>query len=106
MWIAGLRIPAWMFERWACARVRVAADAYADLAALMALAELVRDVAPASALPGVALTSPQFWSRERLDAPESRAACRNKSTCSQENPGRRPAARQRGLGCRQRHKPR
>jgi hypothetical protein len=38
-----LEIPAWMFERSACARVRVAADAYADLAALMALAELVRD---------------------------------------------------------------
>ena len=38
-----LEIPAWMFERSACARVRVAADAYADLAALMALGELVRD---------------------------------------------------------------
>ena len=32
-----------MFERSASARVRVAADAHADLAALMALAELVRD---------------------------------------------------------------
>ena len=38
-----LEIPSWMFERSACAWVRVAADTHADLAALMALAELVRD---------------------------------------------------------------
>ena len=38
-----LEIPAWTFDRSACARVRVAADAHADLAALMALADLVRD---------------------------------------------------------------
>jgi hypothetical protein len=50
-----LEIPAWMFERSACARVRVAADAHVDLSALMALAELVRDAlsdrfAPSNAL--------------------------------------------------------
>jgi hypothetical protein len=50
-----LEIPAWMFERSACAWVRVAADAHADLAALMALAALVRDAlserfAPSNAL--------------------------------------------------------
>ena len=37
-----LEVPAWMFDRSACARVRLAADAHADMAALMALAELVR----------------------------------------------------------------
>ena len=38
-----LEIPAWIFERSACARMRVAADAHVDPAALMAFAELVRD---------------------------------------------------------------
>src|SRR5664280_1190140 len=37
-----LEVPAWMFDRSACARVRLAADAHADMAAHMALAELVR----------------------------------------------------------------
>jgi len=37
-----LEVPAWMFDRSGCARVRLAADAHADMAALMALAELVR----------------------------------------------------------------
>ena len=58
-----LEIPAWMFERSACAWVRVAADAHADLAALMALAELVRHAlsdrfAPSNALlPGASSLS-------------------------------------------------
>ncbi len=39
-----LEIPAWMFDRSACARVRVAADAYADLAALTTLAALLPHV--------------------------------------------------------------
>jgi hypothetical protein len=37
-----LEIPAWMFDRSDCARVRVAADARADLVALTALASLLR----------------------------------------------------------------
>jgi hypothetical protein len=39
-----LEIPAWMFDRSACARVRVATDAHVDLSALIALAALLRDV--------------------------------------------------------------
>jgi hypothetical protein len=39
-----LEIPAWMFDRSACAKVRVVADAHADLAALTTLAALVRHV--------------------------------------------------------------
>jgi hypothetical protein len=50
-----LKVPAWMFSRLACARVRVAADAHADMAALMALAGMVRHAlngrfAPSNAL--------------------------------------------------------
>jgi len=37
-----LEVPAWMFDQSACARVRVAADAHVDLAALTALAALLR----------------------------------------------------------------
>jgi hypothetical protein len=40
----GLEVPAWMFDRSACARVRVAADAHADMAALTTLAALLRQV--------------------------------------------------------------
>jgi hypothetical protein len=36
-----LEVPAWMFDRTACSRVRAAADAHVDLAALMALATLL-----------------------------------------------------------------
>jgi hypothetical protein len=39
-----LEVPAWMFDRSACARVRVAADAHVDLAALTMLAALLQDV--------------------------------------------------------------
>jgi hypothetical protein len=39
-----LEIPAWMFDRSACAKVRLAADPHADLSALVALASLLRDV--------------------------------------------------------------
>src|SRR5262249_32073468 len=39
-----LEVPAWMFDQSACARVRVAADAHVDLAALTALAALLRHV--------------------------------------------------------------
>ena len=39
-----LEIPSWMFDRTACTRVRVVADAYADLAALATLAALLRHV--------------------------------------------------------------
>jgi hypothetical protein len=38
-----LEVPAWMFDRLACARVHVADDAHADMAALMALAALVQN---------------------------------------------------------------
>src|SRR5205807_4626387 len=37
-----LEVPAWMFDQSACARVRVAADAHVDLAALTALAALLQ----------------------------------------------------------------
>ena len=40
----GLRIPAWMFDQSACAKVRVVADAHADLVALTTLAAFVRHV--------------------------------------------------------------
>jgi hypothetical protein len=39
-----LEVPAWMFERAACAWVRVAAEAHVDLAALTTLAALLRHV--------------------------------------------------------------
>ena len=40
----GLSSPAWMFDRVACARVRLAADAHVNLAALTALSMLLRHV--------------------------------------------------------------
>jgi hypothetical protein len=116
MWTAGLR-----FQH-GCSSGRPApgcvwlADAHADLAALMALAELVRDAlsdrfAPSNARLSGASNLSRDQNRGEVNATADEAdagdaARRNKSTCSQENPGRRPAARQRGLGCRQRHKPR
>ena len=39
-----LEVPAWMFDRSACARVRVATDGEADLVALTTLATLLRHV--------------------------------------------------------------
>ena len=39
-----LEIPTWMFDRSACARVRVATDAHVDLSALTMLAALLQDV--------------------------------------------------------------
>jgi hypothetical protein len=39
-----LEIPAWMFDRSACAKVRLAADPRADLSSLVALGLLLRDV--------------------------------------------------------------
>jgi len=39
-----LEIPAWMFDRTACANLRVAADGHPDLAALIALGALLRHV--------------------------------------------------------------
>jgi hypothetical protein len=39
-----LEIPAWMFDRSACAKIRLAVDAHADLSALVALWSLLRDV--------------------------------------------------------------
>jgi len=51
-----LEIPAWMFDRSACARVRVAADAHVNLAALVALSALLRSTssnAPLSGAPGL-----------------------------------------------------
>jgi hypothetical protein len=38
-----LEIPAWMFDRSACAKVRLAAEPYTDLAALVMLRALLRD---------------------------------------------------------------
>ena len=46
-----LEIPAWMFDRSACAKVCVEADAYLDLAALTALAALLRHVLDARLAP-------------------------------------------------------
>ena len=49
-----LEIPAWMFDRSACARVRVAADAHVDIGALVALTALLRSAssnAPLSSAP-------------------------------------------------------
>jgi hypothetical protein len=39
-----LEIPAWMFDRSACARVRLAAEPHTDLSALVMLGALLRDV--------------------------------------------------------------
>jgi hypothetical protein len=39
-----LEIPTWMFDRSACAKVRLAADPHSDLAALAALGSLLRGV--------------------------------------------------------------
>jgi hypothetical protein len=39
-----LEIPAWMFDRSACAKVRLTADPRADLSSLVALGSLLRDV--------------------------------------------------------------
>ena len=39
-----LEVPAWMFDRSACTKVRVVADGHADLAALTTLATLLRHV--------------------------------------------------------------
>ena len=55
-----VEIPAWMFDRSICAKLRVAGDAHADLAALTALAVLLRHVlndrfvSPNAPLSGVA----------------------------------------------------
>jgi hypothetical protein len=38
-----VEVPMWMFDRSACVRVRVAANAHIDLSALTTLAALVRD---------------------------------------------------------------
>jgi len=47
-----LEIPAWMFDRSACARVRVAADAHVDIGALAALTALLRSVSSNAPLSG------------------------------------------------------
>ena len=47
-----LEIPAWMFDRSACARVRVAADAHVNLAALVALTALLRSTSSNASLSG------------------------------------------------------
>ena len=39
-----LELPAWMFDRSACAKMRLATDAHADLSALATLGALLRDV--------------------------------------------------------------
>ncbi len=39
-----LEIPAWMFDRSACAKVRLAAEPHTDLSALVMLGTLLRDV--------------------------------------------------------------
>ena len=39
-----LEIPAWMFERSACAKVRLAVEPHADLSALVMVGALLRDV--------------------------------------------------------------
>ena len=47
-----LEIPAWMFDRSACARVRVAADAHVDIGALVALTALLRSASSNAPLSG------------------------------------------------------
>jgi hypothetical protein len=47
-----LEIPAWMFDRSACARVRVAADAHVDFGAVAALTALLRSASSNAPLSG------------------------------------------------------
>jgi hypothetical protein len=47
-----LEIPAWMFDRSACARVRVATDAHVDIGALVALTALLRSASSNAPLSG------------------------------------------------------
>ena len=49
-----LEIPAWMFDRSACARIRVAPDAHVDLGALAALTALLRSASSNAPLSGAA----------------------------------------------------
>ena len=106
-----------MFDRSACAKVRVAADAHADLAALTTLATLLRHVlndhfassnAPLSGASRLSRDQNRGEVHATPDEADSRraAARRNKSTCSQENRGRRSVACRHGPGCRRRHKQR
>ena len=111
-----LEVPAWMFDRSACARVRVAADAHADLAALTTLAALLRHVlndriASSNALLSGALSLSRDQNRGEVHATPDKAqagARQHAATnrCSQESRGQRPAACRCGPGCRRRHKQR
>ena len=111
-----LEIPVWMFDQWACARLRVAADAHADLAALTMLAALLRYAlndrcASSNALLSGASNFSRPESEERSmprQTKQSRcdAARHSRSICSQENHRKRSAASRRGPCCRWRHKQR
>ena len=112
-----LEVPAWMFERSACAGARIATDAHADLAALIMLATLLRQC---TERPFSIIECSAFGCIKTLSRPESgrglchagrsrcrrAAARRNKSTCSQENRGQRSVACRHGRGCRRRPKQR
>src|SRR5215471_21587910 len=52
-----LEVPAWMFDRPACARVRVAADAHVDLAALTAVTALLQALNDRPVSPNAPLSS-------------------------------------------------
>src|SRR6516225_2673093 len=67
-----LEIPAWMFDRSACAKVHLAVEPHTDLSALVMLGALLRDV------------------RNIRSTASDAAGCRSKSTCSQRT--RRPSA--------------
>ena len=107
-----LEVPAWMFDRSACGRVRAAADACVELAALTALAALLRQVlndhlassnAPLSGVLGVSREP----NRGELHATPDQAAAgrRSRSTCSQKDREGEPEACPRGPPCRRTSKP-
>jgi hypothetical protein len=103
-----------MFDHLACARVREAVDAHADLAVLTALAALLRQVlSDRRGSSNAPLLSASILSRDQNrgevhvipDEVAARAAARsNKSTCSQKDRGR-PAACRLGPGQRRRKRP-
>jgi hypothetical protein len=102
-----VEIPAWMFDRSTCAKLRVAVDAHADLAALTALAALLRHVlndrfvSSHALLSGVAGLScdPNRGEVHAMPDEDDAAAHRSRSNCSQENHRRRSATSRCGPPC-------
>jgi hypothetical protein len=94
-----LEVPAWMFDRAACAKVRVAADAHVELAALTAVAALLRQVlndhlassnAPLSGVLGVSREP----NRGELHATPDQAAAGAPPGAAADRPVRRRTARE------------